>query len=397
MKILAIDTSNQPLSVAVLEDGNLLSQATCTKTKNHSVKLLPLIERLMEDARLKPCELDRIVVAKGPGSYTGLRIGVATAKTLAYTLDKELAGVSSLEVLAAAFPKTEKSVLVPLFDARRGNVFAGAYRYDEKGLLQTVMSDRHIAVADLCEEFASQNVIFVGRDAQAYSDLINEKCKKGTISSFGLNGLRNIRRGKMSMTPMLKKFKTGFNRLFGSKNDGQLEFKCRNVKVKGYEYLFVRAVVPDIPEILDIERAVYKGQTPWNFENFEAQIREQERTLYLVVRHNDEMVGFAGCDMKYATYEAHITNIAVLPPYQNLGLGQMLIKTLIDKADKRGLRKVSLEVRQSNVNAHEAYRFAGFVDRIVKKDYYTDSPAEDAIEMVYSINANKRKERMTNG
>lgn len=187
MKILAIDTSNQPLSVAVLEDGNLLSQATCTKTKNHSVKLLPLIERLMEDARLKPCELDRIVVAKGPGSYTGLRIGVATAKTLAYTLDKELAGVSSLEVLAAAFPKTEKSVLVPLFDARRGNVFAGAYRYDENGLLQTVMSDRHIAVADLCEEFASQNVIFVGRDAQAYSDLINEKCKKGTISSFGFN------------------------------------------------------------------------------------------------------------------------------------------------------------------------------------------------------------------
>ena len=93
----------------------------------------------------------------------------------------------------------------------------------------------------------------------------------------------------MSMTPMLKKFKTGFNRLFGSKNDGQLEFKCRNVKVKGYEYLFVRAVVPDIPEILDIERAVYKGQTPWNFENFEAQIREQERTLYLVVRHNDEI------------------------------------------------------------------------------------------------------------
>lgn len=71
--------------------------------------------------------------------------------------------------------------------------------------------------------------------------------------------------------------------------------------------------------------------------------------------------------MKYATYEAHITNIAVLPPYQNLGLGQMLIKTLIDEADKRGLRKVSLEVRQSNVNAHEAYRFAGFVDRIVKK------------------------------
>ncbi|WP_258414557.1 hypothetical protein [Ligilactobacillus ruminis] len=120
---------------------------------------------------------------------------------------------------------------------------------------------------------------------------------------------------------MLKKFKTGFNRLFGSKNDGQLEFKCRNVKVKGYEYLFVRAVVPDIPEILDIERAVYKGQTPWNFENFEAQIREQERTLYLVVRHNDEMVGFAGCDMKYATYEAHITEYCRFASLSKLRIG----------------------------------------------------------------------------
>ena len=90
----------------------------------------------------------------------------------------------------------------------------------------------------------------------------------------------------MSMTPMLKKFKTGFNRLFGSKNDSQLEFKCRNVKVKGYEYLFVRAVVPDIPEILDIERAVYKGQTPWNFENFEAQIREQLDAEY---KHWDDL------------------------------------------------------------------------------------------------------------
>ncbi len=200
----------------------------------------------------------------------------------------------------------------------------------------------------------------------------------------------------MNMAPMLKRFKTGLSRLFGEGRNGQLEFRSRNVKIKGYEYLFVRAVVPDIPEILDIERAVYQGQTPWNFENFESQIRNQERTLYLVVRHNDEMVAFAGCDMQYGKYEAHITNIAVLPTYQKLGLGQMLIRILIDEADRRGLRKVSLEVRQSNEVAHEAYRFAGFVDKIVKKDYYTDIPEEDAIEMVYSINANKRKERMTN-
>lgn len=187
MRILAIDTSNRPLSVAVLEDGNLLSQATCTKSKNHSVNLLPLIDRLMKDAGLEPADLDRIVVAKGPGSYTGLRIGVATAKTLAYTLGRELVGVSSLEVLAAAFPQTERRVLVPLFDARRGNVFAGAYRYDDAGRLTAVIPDCHVAVTDLCDRLASEDVIFIGTDTVGCADVLREKCRGCILADAGFN------------------------------------------------------------------------------------------------------------------------------------------------------------------------------------------------------------------
>ena len=74
----------------------------------------------------------------------------------------------------------------------------------------------------------------------------------------------------------------------------------------------------------------------------------------------------------------------------------MLLRILINEADNFGLRKVSLEVRESNMQAREAYAFAGFIDRIIKKDYYFDD-GEDAIEMVYSISANKRRDMMVNG
>ena len=95
MKLLAFDTSNQALSLAILEDEHLLAQTTLNIKKNHSITLMPAIDFLMNSLDMKPKDLDRIVVAQGPGSYTGLRIAVATAKTLAHTLKIELVGVSS--------------------------------------------------------------------------------------------------------------------------------------------------------------------------------------------------------------------------------------------------------------------------------------------------------------
>ena len=86
MKLLAFDTSSKALSVAILEDEALLAETTLTIKKNHSITLMPVIDFLMQQVDLTPKDLDRIVVAEGPGSYTGLRIAVATAKTLAHTL-----------------------------------------------------------------------------------------------------------------------------------------------------------------------------------------------------------------------------------------------------------------------------------------------------------------------
>lgn len=173
MKILAIDTSNRPLSVALLEDQSLLAENTTTVSKNHSVALMPAISEIFEQSHLKPAEIDRVVVAKGPGSYTGLRIGVTTAKTLAYSLDKELVGVSSLAVLAAAVHVDHETLLVPVFDARRDNVFAGGYIWDNDQLTN-VLPDQHISFKDLCAQLVGKKVCFIGADLVKFKDELVE-------------------------------------------------------------------------------------------------------------------------------------------------------------------------------------------------------------------------------
>ena len=159
MKLLAFDTSNQALSLAILEDEQVLAQTTLNIKKNHSITLMPAIDFLMNSLDMKPTDLDRIVVAQGPGSYTGLRIAVATAKTLAHTLKIELVGVSSLLALV---PEQVEGLVIPVMDARRNNVYAGFYQSG-----QAVRSEAHLPLAEVLEiaGAADQSVTLVGETA----------------------------------------------------------------------------------------------------------------------------------------------------------------------------------------------------------------------------------------
>lgn len=155
MKILALDSSNQALSVALVEDGHLQAETVLAVKKNHSISLMPTVDFLMSSVGWRPKDLDRIVVAQGPGSYTGLRVAVATAKTLAYALKIDLVGVSSLQSL---LPDRLSGLVVPLIDARRNHVYAGVY---EDG--RAVQSDRYWAFEDLLTSLQGQeNLTFVG-------------------------------------------------------------------------------------------------------------------------------------------------------------------------------------------------------------------------------------------
>lgn len=174
MKIAAFDTSSKALTLAILEDETLLAQMTLNIKKNHSITLMPAIDFLMNSLDMKPTDLDRIAVAQGPGSYTGLRIAVATAKTLAHTLKIELVGVSSLQALV---PEQAEGLVIPVMDARRNNVYAGFYQSG-----QAVRPEAHLPLAEVLEiaGAANQSVTFVGETA-AFTEQIEVALPQATL------------------------------------------------------------------------------------------------------------------------------------------------------------------------------------------------------------------------
>ncbi|WP_100330105.1 tRNA (adenosine(37)-N6)-threonylcarbamoyltransferase complex dimerization subunit type 1 TsaB [Bacillus xiapuensis] len=174
MKTLAIDTSTYTLGAAVLDGEQTIGEYITNLKKNHSLRAMPAIDLLLKECELKPADLDKIVVAKGPGSYTGVRIGVTIAKTLAWSLGIPLSGISSLAALAAS-AKLYPSYISPLFDARRGRVYTGLYRF-ENGQLITVKNDQNLLLADWCQELKAikEPVLFAGKDVTLHEAAIKQ-------------------------------------------------------------------------------------------------------------------------------------------------------------------------------------------------------------------------------
>ena len=142
MTILAMDTATMVSSVAVATKERVLAELTAETRYTHSETLVVNIEEVMCLADVKREELSAVAVSLGPGSFTGLRIGLATAKAISYALSIPLVGVPTLEILAAAFP-SPGAVVAPLIDAQKGNAYFALYRSTEQGLV----CEKEVAVA----------------------------------------------------------------------------------------------------------------------------------------------------------------------------------------------------------------------------------------------------------
>ncbi|AKG74756.1 tRNA (adenosine(37)-N6)-threonylcarbamoyltransferase complex dimerization subunit type 1 TsaB [Salinicoccus halodurans] len=163
MLSLLIDTSNRPLSVAINQNGVTLAEINTTVKKTHSATIMDYIDKIFKMADINKGDIDRIVVANGPGSYTGVRIGVTVAKTLAYALDTELYSVSSLFVIAASSNK--EGIVTPLFDARRGNVFGAVYNMKKNEFTEEIVP-AYISLEDLKGKLAAYDSPVILLDAQ---------------------------------------------------------------------------------------------------------------------------------------------------------------------------------------------------------------------------------------
>ncbi|MCX5666194.1 MAG: tRNA (adenosine(37)-N6)-threonylcarbamoyltransferase complex dimerization subunit type 1 TsaB [Candidatus Omnitrophica bacterium] len=131
MNILAIDTSTDYLSLAILKDGRLAAKFHKKADRKHSMLLVPTIEKLVKKAKLSIGRIDCFAISVGPGSFTGLRIGVTVVKGLAYALSKKIVAVPTLDVIADN-AKSIKGIICPVLDARKNKVYASLYKSDGK-------------------------------------------------------------------------------------------------------------------------------------------------------------------------------------------------------------------------------------------------------------------------
>ena len=150
MKILALETSAKSVSCAVTEDGSVLASAYQCTGLTHSRTLMPMVEDLLKNAELTLDEIDRIAIAAGPGSFTGLRIGVAAVKGLAWAVDKPCCAVSTLEAMAQNVRHMDR-LIIGAMDARRNQIYNALFEA-KGGALTRLCADRAIGLDELCEE-----------------------------------------------------------------------------------------------------------------------------------------------------------------------------------------------------------------------------------------------------
>lgn len=162
MKIFAIEASGPVAGCALMEDDTLVAEYSVQYKKKHSQSLVPMMEEMKELVELDLSTIDAVAVTKGPGSFTGLRIGAATAKGMTLALDKPIIPVPTVDSLAYNIYGTDK-IICPLLDARRSQVYTGIYKNPESGL-KVLRAQCVVAVSDIAEELndLGRPVIFLG-------------------------------------------------------------------------------------------------------------------------------------------------------------------------------------------------------------------------------------------
>ena len=210
MKILSIDTASNLCTVAVLEDKNCIKEIIVNDARNHSEKIMPVIEQALQETNLDLKNIDLIVCDKGPGSFTGIRIGVATVLAFQDSLNIPCVGISSLE--AIAYNVQQDGLICSLIDAKNNNVYLGLFKsennaYTQLGNLEFKTIDEAISLLNTYES----PITFVGDGSVAYKDLLKtnfENClfaEKNKLSSYslGLAGFEAYKKGiQTSLMPL---------------------------------------------------------------------------------------------------------------------------------------------------------------------------------------------------
>lgn len=198
MKVLGIDTSSIMTTCAVIEGDKLLGEYSLNQDMSHSEKLVPMIKEVLDNLGLKIQDIDLFAVSVGPGSFTGLRIGVATVKGFAHLYDKPVIGVPTLEALA--YNLAPRDIIVPMLDARRDRVYTGIYTCKEDGL-ETIVEADALEIDELINLLREYKEIYVnGQGSVVYRERLEaslgDRLKFSIIGNMEARGVSICQLGR---------------------------------------------------------------------------------------------------------------------------------------------------------------------------------------------------------
>ena len=215
MKLLALDSSGLVASVAIIENDITVAEYTINHKKTHSQTLLPMLDEVKKMTELDMSSIDAIAVAAGPGSFTGLRIGAATAKGLGLALNIPIISVPTVDALAYNLYAADK-IICPLMDARRNQVYTGLYEFtanedkNEQYVLNTIVEQCAVDISEIVSRIneLSREVIFLGDGVAVYKEKIAEiitvpysfapaSCNRQRAAAVGVLGTALLKAGKI--------------------------------------------------------------------------------------------------------------------------------------------------------------------------------------------------------
>lgn len=181
MKVLGIDTSTTCGSIGLIHDESVISEYLLNLSVTHSERLLDAIDLVLRKAHHALGDLDGFAISLGPGSFTGVRIGVSTVKGLAYAVQKPVAGVSTLDVLASQVSPTPY-LICPIIDARKGEVYSAFYRYEESNCLKR-LSEYQAIRPEVLFGMVKEPTIFLGNGVETYGEDLRNSLKSFALIS----------------------------------------------------------------------------------------------------------------------------------------------------------------------------------------------------------------------
>ena len=394
MRVLAIDSSGLTATVAVVEETQTVAEYTINYKKTHSQTLLPMIDEVVKMTELDLGTINAIAVAGGPGSFTGLRIGSATAKGLGLALNKPLIHVPTVDGLAYNVFGCE-DIICPIMDARRNQVYTGIYTFSKKAgekegrnlvepVFQVIKMQMAVSIEELAERLNRYRrpVVFLGDGVPVYENVLAEKL---TVPYSFAPAYMNRQRAAVVGTLAIQYYKSGkFETAEEHRPDylrvSQAE-RERAQREKEAEIIVRELKVEDSAAVAEMEQQIFSDS--WS-EKSVLETVQQKQSVCFAAEKAGHLLGYLLA--YHAADEAEIARIAVQKEARRQGAAGKLMQALEHYCEEHKMEKLLLDVRESNEATRSFYTKNGFVEDGIRQGFYVN-PSEDAVLMSRQLGA----------